>query len=33
MQVEIISVYRDRRVLELDDQFDAVAFGARGEIE
>ncbi len=33
MEVEIISVQRDRRIFELDDDFDAVAFRARGKIQ
>ena len=33
MEVEVVSVHRHRRILELDDQFNAVALGASGEIE
>jgi hypothetical protein len=33
MKVEIIRVHRDRSVLELDDDFHAFAFGARGKVQ
>ncbi len=33
VQIEVISVDRDRRILELDDQLNAVALGASGKIE
>ena len=28
MQIEIVGVYGDRRILELNDQFDAIPLGA-----
>ena len=33
MQIEVIGVYWDGWILELDDQFDAIALGASGELE
>src|SRR6202041_897946 len=33
MQIEIVGVYRDRCVFELDDYFYAFAFGAGGEVQ
>ena len=33
MKLEIIGVYRNRRILELDDDFDAVSLCSRIEIE
>ena len=33
MQVEIISVHRDGRILELDDELYAIALGASREIQ
>ena len=33
MEIEVIRVYRDGRVFELDDDLHAFAFGAGGEIQ
>jgi hypothetical protein len=33
MQIEIVSVHRDRRIRELDDQLDAIPLGPRGELQ
>ena len=33
MHVEIISVHRDGRILELNDEFYAIALGASREVE
>jgi len=33
VQIEVIGVDRDGRILELDHQFDAFAFGTSGELE
>jgi hypothetical protein len=33
MEIEIVRVHRNAFVFELDNNFDAVAFGARGEVE
>jgi hypothetical protein len=33
MQIEVVSVHRDRWILELDDQLHAIALRASGEIE
>ena len=33
MHVEIVSVHRNRRVPELDDEFDAFSLGAGGKVQ
>jgi len=33
MQVEVVSVHRHGWILKLNDQFDAIAFSASGEVE
>ena len=33
MQIEVVGVHRNAVILELDDDFDAIAFGVSGEVE
>jgi hypothetical protein len=33
MKIEVVSVHRHRRILELDDQFDAITLSSGGELQ